>query len=100
MLDASFLVGLRALLLLGNAQVAGRAIFVGKDDPFLSLLDGRDPFALLQEHTCGVNVLPDHDEVLTAGAHFTSSCPAAERAVWSLPKKVFAQALVPRRALS
>ncbi len=100
MLNAPLLVGLRVLLFLGYTQVAGGAILVDENDPLLPLLVGRDPPAFLQKHTCGVDVLPDYEEILTGGAHFTSSCPAAERAVWSLPKKVFAQALVPRRALS
>src|ERR1039458_4040162 len=100
MLDVPLLVGLRVLLLFGNAKVAGRTVFVDEDDSLLALLVGGDPFALLQEHARGVDVLPDHHELPTGHAHSTSSFSVAGRAMWSLPKKVFAQALVPRRTLS
>jgi len=98
--DTALLVRLRQLLFFGNAQVKGRPVFVLEDDRLLPLLVGRDPLALLKKRARGVDVLADDDEVPAGRAHCASSCPPAGWAVWSLPKKVFAQALVPRRALS
>ena len=98
MLDAAVLVGVALFLLFGDGEVAGLAVLVDEGDRLGALLVGRDAFVLFREHTRGVDVLSDHHEIGSGHVHFASSlcCCGLDR--WSHLKKVFAQALVLRRA--